>query len=388
MLAALRASRRARGRAEVVLVNADDVFVERIRLHQRAVGESLRSWSISTILAGTSVRFERACVERIDRDRHVVETDRGTLAYDRLVLALGSRTHVDGVSGVRENAYTLDAAAVCPRGAHALERALASLVAPSVRRPHVVICGGGLLGVEVVTELVERFPAIRATLVTASAIGTDLSPKGEKYLRAALARRQIEVLENRPVRRVGDGMLETGEGKQLGFDVCIWTGGFVGSPLARDAGLAVNDRGQVFVDAYLRSTSDSTVYAVGDMATQSNPLGAALYMSCKCAVPTGLCAGDNTVASVLGRPQRPFKFDSSGLPISLGRADGIMDTRRNDGTLRNIPLTGRLGAWAKEAITGSPLTLFRVERWLSGRSSAPTLPSGAVHTKTPTQLGA
>ncbi|AKU98365.1 NADH dehydrogenase [Labilithrix luteola] len=390
MLAALRASRRARGRAEMVLVNADDHFVERIRLHQHAMGESLRRWSIASLLAGTGVRFEHARVQRIDPERRIVALEGGALPYDRLVLALGSRTEVERTPGVREHAFTLDANEVHTRGATALAKAISQLaVTAGGERPHVVVCGGGLCGVEVVTELVERFPTIRASLVTASGVGTGMSPKGARYVRAALARRGIDVLENIPVRSVHDRVLEMGNGSRVGFDVCVWTGGFVVPPLARDAGLSVNERGQVFVDACLRSVSHPRIYAAGDMAMQSDPPGAPLYMSCKAACPMGLRVGDNVAAAALGREERPFAFISSGLPISLGRADGVLDTRRNDGTLRNLPVTGRLGAWVKEAITGSVITLFQAERWFSGLGSArPVDSSRALPTRTPKQLSA
>jgi NADH dehydrogenase FAD-containing subunit len=38
--------------------------------------------------------------------------------------------------------------------------------------------------------------------------------------------------------------------RELACDLCIWTAGFVVQPLARESGLAVNERGQILVDMY------------------------------------------------------------------------------------------------------------------------------------------
>jgi NADH dehydrogenase FAD-containing subunit len=57
MLAAVRAARRSRGRAEVTLVSAGATFVERVRLHQVATRQRPREWSIARLLAPSGARF-------------------------------------------------------------------------------------------------------------------------------------------------------------------------------------------------------------------------------------------------------------------------------------------------------------------------------------------
>ena len=53
-------------------------------------------------------------------------------------------------------------------------------------------------------------------------------------------------------------------GREIECDLCIWTGGFVVSLLARDAGLPVNERDQMLVDPFLRSVSHQEIYAIGE----------------------------------------------------------------------------------------------------------------------------
>src|SRR3569832_1644304 len=84
------ALRLARGGAEVTLVNASDRFVERIRLHEAAVGRGPRVRSVARFLEGSSVELVIGVAARVE-EKTVVLDDGRTLAFDQLVLALGSK---------------------------------------------------------------------------------------------------------------------------------------------------------------------------------------------------------------------------------------------------------------------------------------------------------
>src|SRR5438067_227237 len=115
MLATVRLAgklgRRRHDPVSITLVNASDVFVERLRLHEFAAHHPLKRRPIADILRGTGVNFVRGNVTRIDTAHHVlaVQTETGTqhLHYDKLLYALGSTTDRDSVPGVRDYAYTL-----------------------------------------------------------------------------------------------------------------------------------------------------------------------------------------------------------------------------------------------------------------------------------------
>src|SRR5204862_100957 len=79
-----------------------------------------------------------------------------------------------GVPGAAEHAHALDGLA----GAHALRAALAAL--PEGRS--VTVFGAGLTGLEAVSEIAEARPDLRLRLVTAGALGAQLSPAGREYL--------------------------------------------------------------------------------------------------------------------------------------------------------------------------------------------------------------
>ena len=88
----------------------------------------------------------------------------------------------------------------------------------------------------------------------------------QSHIQKSLARLGVELRDQTTVERVEQNQLITKGGEALGFDVCLWAGGFVAPSLARETGLAVNERGQVLTDATMRSISNPWIYAAGDSA--------------------------------------------------------------------------------------------------------------------------
>src|SRR5438552_11932061 len=78
----------------VTLVNASDLFVERLRLHEFAANQPIKRRPISDVLRGTDIDFVKGTATAIDPVGHrlVVQTASGerSLGYDRLLYALGS----------------------------------------------------------------------------------------------------------------------------------------------------------------------------------------------------------------------------------------------------------------------------------------------------------
>jgi NADH dehydrogenase len=372
LLAAIRTKKNVGARAQVVLVNPVDLFVERIRQHQVAGADVLARHSIAEILDGTGVELVLGRVSAIEPAQRRVIVDGQPHTYDRLVLALGSRVDRDAVPGIAEHAFTLD------------ERSAASLALalPSVARAggRLLVCGGGLTGIESATELAERYPSLKVTLATAGRFGAGLSPKAARHLKRVFERLQIAVAENVRIAALTAEAALT-DGAPLGFEICVWAGGLIAQPLAREAGLAVNERGQVLVDAMLRSISHPGIYAIGDQACVEGAPGSPLHMSCKIAMPMGAHGADNLSAWVLGKVEQPFDFRDTGICISLGRKDGIVQVRRADGTPANFAFTGRLGAWFKERVCRFTVAMLRAEhkRWWSYQW---------LHTKRPAALPA
>lgn len=385
-LAALRLDKRLGDVAEVTLVGEAPCFVERIRLHERAAGGAPRVRPIASLLAGTGVRFVEGRVRSIDRAARALQlADGATLAWDRLLLAIGSRVDVERVPGAREHARTLDAGAV--------EALAAEVAADAAAGRRLLVVGGGLTAIEAAAELASRLPSLRVTLATAGRLAAGLFvPRAERHLREALDRLGVAVLEEARVVALAARQARLDGGRALDVDRCLFAGGFVAPPLLAASGFAVNARGQALVDDRLRAVDDPRVWLAGDCAAPVVSVGAPLHMACKTAMPMGAHAADNLAASFAGAPERPFRFGDSAICVSLGRHDGVVQLRRRDGSPSERVYTGRVAAWIKEQVCRYTVWSLRLEkragwryrwlapppaRYLSSGEASPSLPSDA-----------
>ena len=383
LLAALRVANRGRRHgARVTLVNAADSFVERIRLHQVAAGHRVASRPITRMLRGTGAEFVQGRVLRLDprRRRVMIERDGGThqIEYDTLIYALGSTIDTDSVPGVRDHAVTLGGTAQ----AQALHVCLADAAA---RGGHLVVCGGGLTGIEAASECAQAYPGLSVSLVTRGQFGDQLSERGRLYLRGAFTRLGIAVRDGLTVERVRADRLEVTGTRPVPFDLCLWAGSFSVSPLAWEAGLQVNERGQILVDPYVRSLAHPSVYAAGDAAAPAGDPGAPIRMACATAMPMGAQAADNVIAALAGREAEPFRFAYGGRCISLGRGDALVQLVHGDDTPREQIITGRRAAWTKELVCRYAVLSLSLERrwggayhWLKGQPAVAETQPGPV----------
>ncbi|MEW2142694.1 FAD-dependent oxidoreductase [Micromonospora vinacea] len=332
---------------EITVVNADADFVERVRMHQLATGQDLKRRPLSEVYAGTAVKPRLARVTAVDVDRRTVALadDNGTdeLAYDTLVYALGSVAADHGVPGVAEHAYDI---AGRPSALRLRDR-LAHLAAGAT----VLVVGGGLTGLEAVTEIAEARPDLHVALAARGGLGDWLNGKARQHLRGVCDRLGITVHEHTDIARVEAAGAVTRDGRDIPAQVTVWTTGFAVHPIAAATTLAVAETGQIIVDPTMRSVSHPEVYAVGDAAIAAGPSGKPLRMSCASGIPMAWQAADAIAARLTGRakfPKAPLRYFNQC--ISLGRRDGIIQYVTADDRARPAQLTGKLAARYKEFV--------------------------------------
>jgi len=348
LAAAGRAARRLPpGDVRITLINAGDRFVERIRLHQLAAGQTLREYSIRSLLAGTGVDLLVGSVLAIDPEAQRIEVQTSpatplTVGYDTLVYALGSRADVAAIPGVADFAHS-----VADTGsARRLRTSLAALAADGGT---LAVVGGGLTGIEVATELAESHQALHVQLVSAVAPGDWLSARAQRHVQLAFERLRIETRTGVLVREVKPGRLLLHSGDQLAADEIVWAAGFRVNELAAAAGFAVDARGRMAVDETLRSQSHPNVYGIGDAAA-GQVGGAVTRMSCQTSLPMGQHVADVIADRLTGRTPTAFRLRYVWQNISLGRRDAVTQFTHADDSPRWSILRGRPAARFKEGI--------------------------------------
>lgn len=354
-IAAGRLARRLRREdVAITLVNAEPDFVERVRMHQLAVGQELGPRPFGEMFAGTGVQLRLARVTAVDVDRKsvtVAATATATngnateeLPYDTLVYALGSTWNTHDVPGTTEHAHDI---AGRP-GALRLRERLAGLGAGQP----VVVVGGGLTGLEAATEIAEARPDLDVALAARAALGDWLSPKGRRHLRRVCDKLGITVHEHTAVTAVAADHVTTGTG-DVPASVTIWTTGFAVHPIARATTLKIDATGRIEVDGTMRSVSHPDVYAIGDAALVMGPGDKPLRMACATGGPTAWQAADSIAARLTGTksPTIPLRYFNQC--ISLGRKEGLIQYVTADDQARPAALTGRAAALYKELVCKS-----------------------------------
>ncbi|MGP3975786.1 NAD(P)/FAD-dependent oxidoreductase [Streptomyces sp. 8N114] len=331
----------------ITLVNAEPDFVERVRMHQLAVGQELKPRLFNDMFAGTGVVLKLAKVTGVDVDRRtvaVLDADDGAeeLEYDTLVYALGSGWNNQAVPGTAEHAHEI-------AGRPGALRLRARLARLDAGQP-VVVVGGGLTGLEAATEIAEARPDLDVALVARGGFGDWLSPKGRQHLWKVFDKLGITVHEHTAVTGVETDRVTTDGSKSVPASVTVWTTGFAVHPIAKATALEVTGTGQIVVDGSMRSVSHQDVYAIGDAALVMGPGDKPLRMSCASGIPTAWQAADSIAARLTSGklPSAPLRYFNQC--ISLGRREGLIQYVTADDRAVRAALTGRIAAVYKELV--------------------------------------
>ena len=199
-------------------------------------------------------------VEKIDVQGKRIQVGKEWTAYDKLVLANGSRAFLPPFKGLpKDNVFTL----------RTLEDAKRIRDA-AVNANRVVVIGGGLLGLETARALSAGFPGLEVTILEYAEhlLMRQLDHEGAKILQDWISQTGTKVLTKAETEELlGEGnatAVKLKDGRVIECDmVVVSAGARADLSLAKDAGLEVN-RG-VKIDGSLRTSGDD-VYAIGDVA--------------------------------------------------------------------------------------------------------------------------
>ena len=340
--AALTLDRLLSGRSRPALTLVDRLADHQLitELHRVATGylpPASAALPLDMALAGTEIMRVQAEVVALDLSaRRVLLAGRPALPYSHLVIALGSIGDDHGVPGVHAHALPLrsldDARRVWAhlQGIQRAARQQETGAAARAGLTTVVIVGAGWTGIEVAGELVSlrgrgEVDLHIVLLDAGAALLPGLPPSLARVAGQFMTAHGIDLRHNHPVVAVGDGWVRTTMG-EVAAGTVVWTAGVRGSPVLTDSGLALDGRGCVRVDPYLRAEGQPDVYVVGDTArpAQRELAGSSAVPSAQRALGQGQRAAANLIASLVGGRPLPWRPHSLGVALSLGEDDGAL----------------------------------------------------------------
>ena len=339
--------KRAGAPIDITLVSRDNFFLFTPMLHEVAASDLDITHIVSplrTLVRDCSVFVGE--VEDVDLDERRVHVSHGfephghTLAYDHLVVALGSTTNFYGLPGLERHSITMK---TLGDAIHLRNRVIATLEEAATECGDVdeglltfVVAGGGFAGVETIGALndfvrdaLKFYPrlagrTIRMVLVhSGGVILPELGEELGKYAAGRLTRRGLEIITHARVTAVSEHGVRLGDGRFIPSRLVVWTAGTSPHPLLAQLGCRT-DHGRLVADQMLRVTDRQGVWALGDCAVIPDPrTGKPFPPTAQHAIREARVVARNIVASLRGDPLQPFQFQTLGQLAAIGRRSGV-----------------------------------------------------------------
>lgn len=263
--------------------------------------------------------FVKDRVTRIEPESKRLHLASGaTVSYDWLSINLGSETRP--LPGQAETVFDIKPLRNLWRLRQALEAK-----GPSAR---VLIAGGGASGCEIAANVRELLgpKAAVGILLNGMELASEFPRGTAAILRRWLDSKGIALHPDSAVERIDGSAAITKNGARHEFDFLVNATGLRAPRLLADAGLQVNGRGEMLIDATLRSTGDLSVFGGGDAVQMRDRTLARIGVY---AVRQAPVLFHNLLASISGEPLQLFHPQKHYLQIlNLGDKTGLATWRR------------------------------------------------------------
>ena len=272
------------------------------------------------------------------------------LAYDYLVLALGSRTSYFGHPEWEMCAPGLktlgDAMNIRSRVLLAFERAETGPADEDHERlMTVVVVGGGPTGVELAGALAElsrhvlkadfrRIDPSQARIILLEGaprilaqFSTALSASGQRQLEHL----GVQVRTGVRVTNLSEGRVDLDTGETIRAANILWAAGVAATPVAKKLGVELDRAGRVKVNPDLSLPGHPEVFAIGDMALVFNTDGSPVPGVSPAAMQMGRHVAhiiEHEISFPNGNPRPPFKYWDKGTMATIGRSAAVAQVGR------------------------------------------------------------
>src|SRR3989338_10675433 len=258
-----------------------------------------------------------------------------TIKYDWLIIAAGSVTNFYDIPGLKSRALEFKTTADSLNVRNAVDEVFER---KGKKDPvNIVVGGGGCTGCEVASELVGHVdglavlhghPRESVSVSIIEASPTLLGPLSDwvkEKTSARLKRLGVNVLLSDPAVDVSDGIIHLKSGKEVNFDVLVWTAGVKANPLGEKISGAELNKGCVVVDEYLRSSPAKNIFAAGDIAFCEGFGGRPMPMTSQTAISQAKYVAYSIKRQLHGRKALKYHPRKSKFIMPLGGKYAVAD---------------------------------------------------------------
>lgn len=338
-----------RRQAKITLVDRNSSHLWKPLLHEVATGsldEGVDALSYLAHARNHHFQFQMGSVKDIDREGKTltlaaIHSAQGELlvperrlAWDTLVMALGSTSNDFNTPGIKEHCIFLDS----PDQARRFHQEMLNLFLRHSAnlgmngKVNIAIVGGGATGVELSAELHNAVrqlhsygfkglsnEALNVTLLEAGdRILPALPPRISSAAHSELTKLGVRVMTGTMVTRADSRGLHTKDGEYIVADLMVWAAGIKAPDFLKDiAGLETNRINQLVVTPTLTTTRDPAIYAIGDCASCARPEGGFVPPRAQAAHQMATCVLHNILAARKGKAGREYRYHDHGSLVSL-----------------------------------------------------------------------
>jgi NADH dehydrogenase len=343
------AKKLAKKEVQVVLLDRNNYHTFQPLLYQVATA-GLEADSIAfpirkVFIGQKNFYFRLANVEKIASEEKKVYTNIGTIAYDYLVVATGSKTNYFGLEHVRQNSMAMKTVIqALDLRSYMLQNFEKALDTDDLEerdaRMSFVIVGGGPTGVELAGALAELknhvlpndYPELDVRRMqihlveAADTVLNNLDAKSSQKTIDFLKKLGVNVWLKTQVTGYEGITVFTNTGKNLIAKNLIWTAGVQGNiPSGFKPDMIVRGN-RLIVDEYNQIKGLEKVFAIGDcacMTTEKYPKGHP--MVAPVAMQQGELLAENLLKEIEGKPKKPFVYKDKGSMATIGKNKAVVE---------------------------------------------------------------
>ncbi len=290
--------------------------------------------------------FRMAEVDSVDTGSNTILTSVGSLKYDYLIIATGTRTNYFGNDSIADNSMPMK---TVPQALNIRSLMLQNIEKADIttdeaerrRLLNFVIAGAGPTGVELAGALAEfrkgilenDYPELEEEEMNVHLIeGLDrvlppMSATASKKAQKFLENLGVQVHLKTFISDYDGTTVTTKDGKKFDTATFIWAAGVTGAPIKGINGEALIEKANRYkVDKFNKVEGFDNIFALGDIAlmtTEEYPKGHPQVA--QPAIQQGKQLGKNFRKLLKGAPMKPFEYFDKGTMATVGRNKAVVD---------------------------------------------------------------